>query len=204
MKNINVLNVLAVASVSLLAGSVANAADPIVTNGSFETGDFTGWTTVGIGNDPLNQQVISKIYPNDSSYTAIFGAQGAMGGIEQNVTLTPGCHYTLSFDLASPNDPNDPNHPNNKFNLVVVQFNNETVLKTNPEYSDYVTYSVPVVATGSSSTVTFEFRNDDSYFYLDNVRLTAVPEPSTIISGALLLLPFGASAIRGMRKKQNV
>ena len=32
--------------------------------------------------------------------------------------------------------------------------------------------------------------------------LTAVPEPTTMIAGALLLLPFGASTIRILRRKQ--
>jgi hypothetical protein len=32
---------------------------------------------------------------------------------------------------------------------------------------------------------------------------TAVPEPTTVISGALLLLPFGASTLRILRKKQT-
>lgn len=32
--------------------------------------------------------------------------------------------------------------------------------------------------------------------------LTAVPEPTTIISGVLMLLPFGASTLRVLRKKQ--
>jgi hypothetical protein len=31
--------------------------------------------------------------------------------------------------------------------------------------------------------------------------VTPVPEPTTIISGALLLLPFGSSAFRQLRKK---
>jgi len=31
--------------------------------------------------------------------------------------------------------------------------------------------------------------------------LTAVPEPTTIISGALMLLPFGASTLRILRKR---
>ena len=31
---------------------------------------------------------------------------------------------------------------------------------------------------------------------------TAVPEPSTYIAGALLLLPFGVSALRSLRRKQ--
>ena len=32
----------------------------------------------------------------------------------------------------------------------------------------------------------------------------AVPEPSTYIAGALLLLPLGLSTIKSLRKKQNV
>jgi hypothetical protein len=32
--------------------------------------------------------------------------------------------------------------------------------------------------------------------------LTAVPEPTTLISGALLLLPFGASTLRILRRRQ--
>ncbi len=31
---------------------------------------------------------------------------------------------------------------------------------------------------------------------------TAVPEPSTYIAGVLLLLPFGVSALRSLRRKQ--
>jgi hypothetical protein len=39
------------------------------------------------------------------------------------------------------------------------------------------------------------------YFWMDDVQLSAVPEPSTIIAGALMLLPFGAGAARQLRKK---
>lgn len=48
-----------------------------------------------------------------------------------------------------------------------------------------------VVAT--SSQYAFEF---------DNIAVAAVPEPSTIIAGALLLLPFGASAFRSLRRNK--
>lgn len=34
-----------------------------------------------------------------------------------------------------------------------------------------------------------------------NAELTAVPEPTTMIAGALLLLPFGASTLRILRKR---
>lgn len=39
------------------------------------------------------------------------------------------------------------------------------------------------------------------YFWMDDVTLTAVPEPSTWVAGAMLLLPFGSKAVRQLRKK---
>lgn len=39
---------------------------------------------------------------------------------------------------------------------------------------------------------------------IDNVSLTPVPEASTVVAGALLLLPLGASALRGFRKNRIV
>jgi hypothetical protein len=33
-----------------------------------------------------------------------------------------------------------------------------------------------------------------------SARLTAVPEPTTLVAGALLLLPFGVGAVRRLRK----
>jgi hypothetical protein len=39
------------------------------------------------------------------------------------------------------------------------------------------------------------------YDHMARFEFTPVPEPSTVIAGALLLLPFGASAIRVLRRK---
>jgi hypothetical protein len=39
---------------------------------------------------------------------------------------------------------------------------------------------------------------------VDKVLLTPVPEPATLIMGALLLAPFGVSIIRGMRKRRGI
>lgn len=41
------------------------------------------------------------------------------------------------------------------------------------------------------------------WLYVDDVNLVPVPEPSTIIAGALALLPFGASALRMLRKSRK-
>ena len=37
--------------------------------------------------------------------------------------------------------------------------------------------------------------------YVDDVSVTAVPEPTTMVAGALLLLPFGASTMRMLRRR---
>jgi len=39
-------------------------------------------------------------------------------------------------------------------------------------------------------------------FEFDNVAYSAVPEPTTMVAGALLLLPFGASTLRMLRKNR--
>jgi hypothetical protein len=39
-------------------------------------------------------------------------------------------------------------------------------------------------------------------FALDDISLVAVPEPTTMIAGMLLLLPFGASTLRMLRRRQ--
>jgi hypothetical protein len=48
-------------------------------------------------------------------------------------------------------------------------------------------------ASGQSSTF-----NVESY---GNLTVTAVPEPTTIVSGVLMLLPFGASTLRILRRR---
>ena len=61
--------------------------------------------------------------------------------------------------------------------------------------------------TGSSLTIDLARRSPYNLYYswvfVDEVTfdgVSAVPEPSTIIAGALLLVPFGVSAIRYSRK----
>jgi hypothetical protein len=42
---------------------------------------------------------------------------------------------------------------------------------------------------------------DAGPFGLRTESLTVVPEPTTMIAGALLLLPFGASTLRVLRRR---
>lgn len=63
----------------------------------------------------------------------------------------------------------------------------------------YTYLTAPLLSTPTE--VQFEFNGPiGTQFYFDDVSMTAVPEPTTIIAGALLLLPFGASTIRFLRR----
>ena len=55
---------------------------------------------------------------------------------------------------------------------------------------------------GSTFTVTSELSGVAEPMFTP-VKHPVVPEPTTLIAGAMLLLPFGASAMRIMRKKST-
>ena len=69
----------------------------IVNNGSFETGDFTGWTQTG---NTGFAGVTSGGAPN-GTFFAFFGPIGADGGILQTLSTVAGNKYVISFSFST-------------------------------------------------------------------------------------------------------
>jgi len=64
--------------------------------------------------------------------------------------------------------------------------------------SDNVVY---IQETGGPYT-SYTAVNDSGGFYIYQIDSVVVPEPTTMFAGALLLLPFGASTLRILRRRQ--
>lgn len=176
-------------SFSLLHAAPAQAVN-LVSNGDFETGDFTGWNNDGNQSVGVNSPAPS----NNGTNVAYFGKVGSLGFISQTIATTAGENYQLSYQLYSDNKtPNE----------FQVELNNNTLFdKVNIAAQPFTTYDFNFVGTGSD-TIGFGGRNDPTWLQLDNVAVnttaaTSVPEPLTIV-GTLI----GAVAVIRMRKKLN-
>jgi hypothetical protein len=172
-----------VASFVLLQSAPAQAAN-LVSNGDFETGDFTGWTTNFNGDGHTFVDL-----GDNTTKVAFLGQVGSIGFFSQTLNTMAGQDYTLSYDFLS-----DGELPN----VFQVQVNGNTLFsQADIPAQTFTSYSFNFVGTGSD-TIQFGGQNDPLYLQLDNVvvDVAAVPEPLTIVGS----LVGGTAALR-MRKK---
>ena len=166
----------------------ANAAG--IVNGSFETGDFTGW----VPNEVSYPVYIVTSPVQDGAYAAqIAGYASGPDTLSQTVATTLGQTYTLSFWYWQ--DGGLPNGFDASWNGTSVFSQVDIAGGTNVAYEHV---AVSVVGTGSD-LLRFTAYNDPAFTYVDNVSLS-VPEPA---SWAMMLAGFGGMgmALRARRQK---
>ena len=178
-----------------LAFATPAAAQELVTNGGFETGDFSGFTQTGstvftsVRSDPA--------FVVSGAYGAAFGPFGSTGGITQTLSTNAGQNYLISFDLR--------NFDGRTVNFYDVLFGGVSLFSaTNSAAFGYTNFSTTATALGVSTDLAFNFRHDPSFFALDNVSVTAVngavPEPAT---WAMMLIGFGAMGVSMRRRRRT-
>ena len=181
----------AVAAAALIAGG-SHAAGNLLINGSFETGDFTGWSTSNLNNTGVTTSGFDGWPPEDGNYFAYLGNVGSDGLISQSFSDTAGQALTVSFyqgsDGATPND----------FSAYFDGALLTSQVDAPDQRPNYTLYTFAVTGTGSDTLLVAE-RNDPAYDALDNVSVTAaVPEPA---AWAMMLVGFGVAGAAVRRRK---
>ncbi len=148
----------------------------IVQNGSFESGDFTGWMLVGdtvIGNLVYNAVATDYDFPglaHSGYYGAFLGQSGYVATLTQSLATTPGQRYLVSCWLNNP--PASAGGPQ----LFSARWNGVNIVNlVNPPVFTWTNFQFVVTATATNTPLQFAAENDPNYFGFDDVTVTPVP-----------------------------
>lgn len=153
-------------------GSVTEDVGPIaISNGGFETGDFTDW--VADGGTSVQFLALGDAFGN---YSVVLGP--SVGSLSQDIATVAGEHYMLSFVVSG--DPNsDDNDSGTTDNSLFVTWDGTTVLARTDSYDGFTLYTFDVVATDTNSTLSFNYTDNGTGMILDQVLVASATAPAT-------------------------
>jgi len=151
-----------------------------------------GWTVSGGTVDLIGNSNFFDFLSGNGRYVDLDGSTNQAGEFHKDLVLTAGVEYTLSFDLAGSHRGSTEN-----VNISLGGFNSNLSVSSSTPFTTNTLLFTPGV-TGSYSLIFQNSGSDNIGALLDNVSVTAVPEPETY---AMLLAGLGLLGFAACRKK---
>jgi VPDSG-CTERM motif len=168
------------ALVSLLGlGITQSARANLITNGGFESGDFTGWTTSGTPS-------VQGTFPHSGSFEADFPVSGS---ISQMLATTAGQSYTVDFWVAV---------LNGTASVNVLWGGSSVFSHVFLVGTSYTEFTFNVTASSASTLLTFAIVPASGVF-LDDVSVNPASVPDA--GSTLPLLSLASLGLVALRRK---
>lgn len=214
---------LGLVSLCVCAAQPASAQN-LLANGSFEQGTFvnsgtggyplpvgstviTGWT---VSNAELAWLENGNSYgletPFGSYFLDLTGYHDSLpyGGVAQTIATTPGAQYVLSFDIGADQSAGTYGGPMSVAASAGSTAGSFTFTAPVGSLGNYWgEFDLPFTATGASTAITLTGTSSagGQYLGLDNVSVTAAPEPSQSAALGIGFLSLGAMVLRARKRR---
>lgn len=193
---------------ALISTASFQAHASLVTNGSFEVGNFlgnsqnamtlsvgattiSGWTVFNDNVAWIKEPAFNLTAPDGQFFLDLtdYTSGSPFGGVRQTFATTQGTTYRVSFQLGSSGAYGLPTGVSVAAGTTTQSFSTNA---TGPDA--WTTYTMDFVASGASTTLSFVGTQGRDYIGLDNVSVNAVngvPSPGTMSLVGLALLGLG-------------
>ncbi len=200
IKFLAVVGAVALATASVRANLIVNPGfeqDPILLTGwSLNYSSGSAQITTGAGNVHSGSRAALLMVTGQGAFTWVVVRTGEVGD-GPNIPVTLDNQYLVTFWLKALSTAST--HASVKVKGDVSSLPVFYPTDTWSQYS-YLTSQL----SDNPTELSFEFTGPmGTQFYFDDVYFAPVPEPGTLVAGALLLLPLGVRAFRMLRKSRE-